>query len=478
MSNGPTGQPSPDASGQIEFACHGCTRVLRVGRDAAGRQAKCPQCGLVQQVPYTSSPSAPSSGSPYGSIGSAPANAPVVNPNAGSPTPPQTPPSSPPSSLPNAAPPAFAGQASRPSATPQFSAPSASPLAGGQAAAAFDPRVPQEPDKPARPTITGASHVGEETATKRLFDRVTAEISKIYVGQDELVLGTLVALFSSGHVLIESVPGLGKTLFVRTLGRVLGCKFGRIQFTADLMPSDITGAPIFDMKQQEFRFRPGPVFTQLLLADEINRSPAKTHAALLEIMQEYRVTIDGQSHVLERPFLVLATQNPIESEGTYNLPEAQLDRFMFKLQVEYPNEREEAEILRMHGDQQDINRRLEEELETVTSPQEIIEVTRSTGAIRVDEKLIDYINKIVRLTRQWPQFHLGASPRAGIALMQAARTLAAFSGRDYAVPDDVVQISLPALRHRVILTAEAEVEGHSVDQLLTDLIRSVEVPRI
>ncbi|MEZ6110249.1 MAG: MoxR family ATPase [Pirellulaceae bacterium] len=326
--------------------------------------------------------------------------------------------------------------------------------------------------------MTGASHVGEETATKRLFDRVTAEISKIYVGQDELVLGTLVALFSSGHVLIESVPGLGKTLFVRTLGRVLGCKFGRIQFTADLMPSDITGAPIFDMKQQEFRFRPGPVFTQLLLADEINRSPAKTHAALLEIMQEYRVTIDGQSHVLERPFLVLATQNPIESEGTYNLPEAQLDRFMFKLQVEYPNEREEAEILRMHGDQQDINRRLEEELETVTSPQEIIEVTRSTGAIRVDEKLIDYINKIVRLTRQWPQFHLGASPRAGIALMQAARTLAAFSGRDYAVPDDVVQISLPALRHRVILTAEAEVEGHSVDQLLTDLIRSVEVPRI
>ncbi|MCA9153574.1 MAG: MoxR family ATPase [Planctomycetales bacterium] len=311
-----------------------------------------------------------------------------------------------------------------------------------------------------------------------MFDRVTAEISKIYVGQDELVLGTLVALFSSGHVLIESVPGLGKTLFVRTLGRVLGCKFGRIQFTADLMPSDITGAPIFDMKQQEFRFRPGPVFTQLLLADEINRSPAKTHAALLEIMQEYRVTIYGQSHVLERPFLVLATQNPIESEGTYNLPEAQLDRFMFKLQVEYPNEREEAEILRMHGDQQDINRRLEEELETVTSPQEIIEVTRSTGAIRVDEKLIDYINKIVRLTRQWPQFHLGASPRAGIALMQAARTLAAFSGRDYAVPDDVVQISLPALRHRVILTAEAEVEGHSVDQLLTDLIRSVEVPRI
>ena len=166
---------------------------------------------------------------------------------------------------------------------------------------------------------------------RSLFDRITNEISKIYVGQEELVLGTLVALFSSGHVLIESVPGLGKTLFVRTLGRVLGCQFGRIQFTADLMPSDITGAPIFDMKQQESRFRPGPVFTQFLLADEINRSPAKTHAALLEIMQEYRVTVERTSHKLKRPFLVLATQNPIESEGTYNLPEAQLDRFIVNI---------------------------------------------------------------------------------------------------------------------------------------------------
>jgi MoxR-like ATPase len=232
------------------------------------------------------------------------------------------------------------------------------------------------------------------------------------------------------------------------------------------------------MKQQEFRFRPGPVFTQLLLADEINRSPAKTHAALLEIMQEYRVTIDGTSHRLERPFLVLATQNPIESEGTYNLPEAQLDRFMFKLLADYPQEREEAEILKLHSRQIDINKRLEEEIETVTSPAEILETTRANSDVRIDERLIDYINKIVRLTRKWPQFHMGASPRAGIALMQAARTLAAFSGRDYAVPDDVVQIALPALRHRVILTAEAEVEGHRVDELLTELIRSVEVPRI
>ena len=317
-----------------------------------------------------------------------------------------------------------------------------------------------------------------DTPTKRLFDRIAQEIAKIYVGQDELVLGTLTALFSSGHILIESVPGLGKTLFVRTLGRVMGLQFGRIQFTADLMPSDITGAPIFDMKTSEFRFRPGPVFTQLLLADEINRSPAKTHAALLEIMQEYRVTVDGTSHSIQRPFLVLATQNPIESEGTYNLPEAQLDRFMFKLVANYPSEREEAEILQLHSQQQDINRRLEQDLQTITSPEEISETIRTNALVRIDAKLLDYINKIVRLTRQWPQFHMGASPRAGIALMQAARTLAAFNGRDYAVPDDVVQIALPALRHRVSLTAEAEVEGHKIDNLLTDLIKSIEVPRL
>ncbi|MDZ4820519.1 MAG: MoxR family ATPase [Planctomycetota bacterium] len=312
---------------------------------------------------------------------------------------------------------------------------------------------------------------------KTLFDRITTEVRKIYVGQDELVLGTLVALFSNGHVLIESVPGLGKTLFVRTLGQALGCKFGRIQFTADLMPSDITGAPIFDMKAQEFRFHPGPVFTQLLLADEINRSPAKTHAALLEIMQEYRVTIDRTSHKLDRPFLVLATQNPVESEGTYNLPEAQLDRFMFKITIEYPTAVEVANVLKMHSQQIDLDVRLNSGVQTVTSPEELIEMSHLCAQVRIEEKLINYINTLVRLTRQWPQFHMGASPRAGLALMQGARTLAAFHGRDYAVPDDVVQIALPALRHRVILTSEADVEGHRVDDLLRAMINSVEVPR-
>lgn len=314
-------------------------------------------------------------------------------------------------------------------------------------------------------------------STKDVFHAVQNELQKIFVGQDELVLTTMVALLSGGHILIESLPGMGKTLFVRSLGAILGCRFGRIQFTADLMPSDITGAPLLDMRTQEFRFRPGPVFTQLLLADEINRSPAKTHAALLEIMQEYRVTVDGTSHALERPFLVLATQNPIESEGTYNLPEAQLDRFMFKVLVDYPGEQEEERILTLHSQLVDLNQRMSSDLKTVTSPEELLEISRANAQIRVEPKLVTYINRIVRQTRRWPAFHLGASPRAGLALMQGARTLAAARGRDYAIPDDVVEIVLPALRHRVIMTAEAEVEGLKVDEQLRQLVRSIEVPR-
>lgn len=310
-----------------------------------------------------------------------------------------------------------------------------------------------------------------------LFHEITREVGKIFVGQDELVLGTLTALFAGGHVLIESVPGLGKTLFVRTLGRVLGCDFGRIQFTADLMPSDITGAPVFDMQNSEFRFRAGPVFTQLLLADEINRSPAKTHAALLEIMQEYSVTIDGTSHAVPQPFLVMATQNPLESEGTYNLPEAQLDRFMLKLKVDYPSEEQEAEVLKLHSRQVDLSQRLQDEVRTVTNPDGVRSLIQLCASVNVEDSLVAYINRVVRATRNWPAFHIGASPRAGLSLMQCARTLAAFSGRDYAIPDDVVEIAVPALRHRVQLSAEAEIEGRDVDEELSAMIRGIEVPR-
>jgi MoxR-like ATPase len=244
------------------------------------------------------------------------------------------------------------------------------------------------------------------------------------------------------------------------------------------MPSDITGAPVLDLKTQDFRFRPGPVFTQFLLADEINRSPAKTHAALLEIMQEFRVTIDGTSHVVPRPFLVMATQNPIESDGTYSLPEAQLDRFMFKAMVGYPDEQEEARVLQMHSMQVDLGSILKNQVAVITNATQILGLIQSNATVRVEPKLLTYVNRIVRATRNWPTFHMGASPRAGLAMIQGARTLAAFRGRDFAVPDDVVEIALPALRHRVVMSAEAEVEGLKVDSELTSLLRSIEVPRI
>jgi MoxR-like ATPase len=307
-----------------------------------------------------------------------------------------------------------------------------------------------------------ASNTSDEV--RIFFDRVSSEIAKVVVGQEELVTTALIALVSGGHVLIEGVPGLGKTLFVKTLGQVIGCKFGRIQFTADLMPSDVTGAPIFDMKLQDFRFRPGPVFVQLLLADEINRSPAKTHAALLEIMQESRVTI-------------FATQNPLESEGTYSLPEAQLDRFMFKAMVSYPSEEEEARVLEMHSRKVDMARHLETQVQNVSSAQAIQDLIHKVSQVRIEPKLLQYVNRIVRATRTWPTFHIGASPRAGLSLIQGARALAAFRGRDYAVPDDVAEIVLPTLRHRVVLGAEAEVEGLSIDQELRTLLKSIEVPR-
>ncbi len=307
--------------------------------------------------------------------------------------------------------------------------------------------------------------------------RVLGELEKVFVGQSELVRGVLIALLSEGHVLIESVPGLGKTLLVRTLGRVLGCLFNRIQFTPDLMPSDVTGSPVFDERIQDFRFRPGPIFTQLLLADEINRAPAKTHSALLEIMQENRVTVDGTMHPIARPFLVMATQNPIESEGTYNLPEAQLDRFLFKLIADYPSLDEELSILRLHTRGLGPEALLGEEVKTVTGPEEVLAMQGHCREVLVDDRVLSYIAAIVRKTREWPWFALGASPRAGVAILRGARASAALEGRAYAVPDDVQEIARPALRHRVALTPEAEVEGRRVDELLAEVLRSVEVPR-
>jgi len=310
------------------------------------------------------------------------------------------------------------------------------------------------------------------------IDEILTESGKVYVGQSDFVRLTLIALFAGGHVLIESVPGLGKTLLVRLLGQILGCQFGRIQFTADLMPSDVTGQPVFDSRTQDFRFRRGPVFTQILLVDEINRSPAKTHAALLEIMQERQVTVDGTTYPLERPFLVMATQNPVESEGTYNLPEAQLDRFMFKLVVNYPSAPEEDDILHLHCRKDFVEQPIDQQVRTLLNAAEIDRIQGLCQEVHVDEKIIKYINRIVRKTREWPAFYLGASPRAGIAILYAARVQAAFAGRSYVTPDDVRELAIPALRHRVILSPEAEVEGETVDHAMVSLLKTIEVPRL
>ncbi len=310
------------------------------------------------------------------------------------------------------------------------------------------------------------------------IEHVLAEVSRGYIGQEQFVRLMLCALLAGGHVLIESVPGLGKTLLVNLMGRVLGCKFRRIQFTADLMPSDITGQPVYDSSKNEFVFRPGPVFTQILLADEINRSPAKTHAALLEIMQEGRVTVDGTTYHLPPPFLVLATQNPIESEGTYSLPEAQLDRFLFKLDVSYPTADEEDRILLMHCQPDVEQMQSGQALRQLLTAAEVVAMQKLCRQIVVDPRIIRYINTIVRTTRKWPAFYMGASPRAGIALLSGARALAAMSGRAYVIPDDVAELALPALRHRVILSPEAEVEGEQVDQSLKALLKTIEVPRL
>ncbi len=309
--------------------------------------------------------------------------------------------------------------------------------------------------------------------------RIDAELSKTIVGQKDVIEQLLICLFSGSHCLITGAPGLAKTLLVRSVAQVFHLEFRRIQFTPDLMPADITGTEILDEVdgRRVLQFVKGPVFANVILADEINRTPPKTQASLLEAMQEHQVTSAGKRFALPEPFFVLATQNPIESEGTYNLPEAQLDRFMFLLKMDYPSMAEEIAILKLHGGQTIVDDQLAL-LERVTSPQEILQLMHSSESIRVEDSIVDYIAKLVRQSRHWPQILLGASPRAGITLMRAGRTLAMFAGRDFVVPDDISQLFRPALRHRIILTPEAEVEGLSPDQILTDVMRSVEVPRM
>ncbi len=314
-------------------------------------------------------------------------------------------------------------------------------------------------------------------AVRESLQRVESQIGRVIVGQQDVIEQALCALLADGHILIEGVPGIAKTLLVRVIAQTLGLQFRRVQFTPDLMPSDLIGTTIFEAQSGEFRVRFGPIFANIILADEVNRTPPKTQSALLEAMEERQVTIDGASHPLPKPFMVFATQNPIEYEGTYPLPEAQLDRFLLKVVMDYPAEDEERAILRLH-DAGFRSHQLEQVgLTPVMDASELERIRAMVREIQVSDEVRDYILQIVRRTRQNEYLLVGASPRAGIALLLVSKALAAIRGRGFVTPDDVKQMALPVLRHRLILKPEAEVEGLNADRILMSLLEAIPVPR-
>lgn len=310
---------------------------------------------------------------------------------------------------------------------------------------------------------------------RQSLDKVKEEIAKVIVGQEKMVEHLLAALLSNGHVLIEGVPGVAKTITAKLLAKTIDVDFSRIQFTPDLMPSDILGTSVFSMKNSEFEFKKGPIFSSFILIDEINRSPAKTQAALFEVMEEKQITIDGKRYEMEDPFLVIATQNPIEHEGTYRLPEAQLDRFLFKINVGYPNLEQEVAIIKNQHDN-----RLEDKTEAVhkvITAQQLIGFQKLVKEIIVESQLIEYIAKIIINTRENQFLYLGASPRASLALLTASKAFAALRGRDFVTPEDIKEASFAVLRHRVIVSPEREMEGLSADEIIRQILEGIEIPR-
>ncbi|GAB4344494.1 MAG: MoxR family ATPase [Flammeovirgaceae bacterium] len=310
---------------------------------------------------------------------------------------------------------------------------------------------------------------------KETVEQIKNEVSKLLVGQHEMVELLLTAFLADGHVLIEGVPGVAKTLTAKIISRIVSAKFSRIQFTPDLMPSDILGTNIFNVKINDFEFRRGAVFTNILLIDEINRAPAKTQSALFELMEERQITMDGITYPMQTPFVVLATQNPIEQEGTYRLPEAQLDRFLFKIEVNYPSLSEELQILR--GYHQRNNQTDIQSIQPLLTKENLLIFREMVRKANVEENVLEYIAKIVVATRHHPSIYLGASPRASLAILNSAKAFSLLQGRDFVTPDDIKRVAVPVLRHRLQLTPEREMEGVEVEQVIKEIVQKIEVPR-
>ena len=307
------------------------------------------------------------------------------------------------------------------------------------------------------------------------LNRLKCEIRKVIVGQDQMIELLIAGILADGHILIEGVPGVAKTLAAKLLSRSIDVGFSRIQFTPDLMPGDVIGSSIFNPREMLFQFRPGPIFSNIVLIDEINRAPAKTQAALFEVMEERQITVDGQTMKMQQPFLVIATQNPIEQEGTYYLPEAQLDRFLFKIKVDYPSETDEVIVVTKHHT--NTGSQISDMVKPVLNAAEIEHLRRLVNGIHVEEKLIRFIVAVVASTRQHKSIYLGASPRASIGILQSSKALAAMKGRDFVVPEDILYVMPAVLRHRLVLSPENEMDGGTTDDVISKIIQASEIPR-
>ncbi|MFK8058173.1 MAG: AAA family ATPase [Saprospiraceae bacterium] len=339
-----------------------------------------------------------------------------------------------------------------------------------------DPTPAQGP--PSLPPLPASQPAAASAGTSKVQDlalRIRAELQRAVVGQSDTIDFVIAALLADGHVLLEGVPGVAKTMVARLLAKVIKLDYSRIQFTPDLMPSDLLGTNVYNMKESNFQFQAGPIFSQVILIDEINRAPAKTQAALFEVMEEGQVTTDGVTRKLDDPYIVVATQNPIDQEGTYRLPEAQLDRFLFKLTVDYPTLEEEKGILRRF--RKDFRHTVEDDLKMVATSKDILEARQAVEQVHIEDGLLDYIANLTVATREDPGMYLAASPRASLSLLQGAKAIAAMNGRDYVIPEDIRLVSLPVLRHRLMLTPEREMEGGDLDTTIRTLIEQTEVPR-